>query len=136
MYRTHISILLYFLFFKYFIDYDIIVVSFFPPHPAPLIPLHPAHTLLPTFPHLSSCPWVIYISSLTSAFPILFLTSPCLFCTYHSCFLFPVPFPPFSMLLLPADNPPGDLYFCESVSVLVVCLVLVFLLWFFRFSCW
>ena len=40
----------------------------------------------------SSCPWVI--SSLTSTFPILFLSSPCLFSTYHLCYLFSVPFPP------------------------------------------
>ena len=32
-----------------------------------------------------------------------------------------LPFP------LPTDNPPYDLYFCESVPVLVVCLVFVFL---------
>ena len=62
------------------------------------IPLHPASLLLPVFPAppLSSCPWVIYVSSLASPFPILFLTSSCLFCTYYLCFLFPVPFPPFS----------------------------------------
>ena len=28
------------------------------------------------FPHLSSCPWVIHISSLASPLPILFLPSP------------------------------------------------------------
>ena len=51
----------------------------------------------PAFPPLfSSCPWVIHISSLAFSFPILFLTSPCLFCTYHLCFLFLIFFPPFS----------------------------------------
>ena len=50
---------------------------------------------------LSSCPWVVHVSSLASPFPILFLTSPCLFCTYHFYFLFPVPFPPFFPFLLP-----------------------------------
>ena len=44
-------------------------------------------------PTLSSCPWVVHVSSLVSPFPILLLTSPCLFCTYLLCFLFPVPFP-------------------------------------------
>ena len=81
----------------------------------PFIPLHPI-----PFPHLSSCPWMIYISSLASPFPILFLTSPCLFCTYHSCFLFLYLY---LVLPFPADNPPLDLYFYESVPVLVVCLV-------------
>ena len=73
-----------------FIDYAITVVPF----PAPLTPLHPAHALLPTFPPYSSCPWVILISSLASTFPTLFLPSPCLFSTYHLCYLFSVPLPP------------------------------------------
>ena len=88
----------------------------------------PFHSPLPctapsSLPPIGSCPWIIHISSLASPFPILFLTSPCLFCTYHVCFLFSVSFPPFSSLYLPTDNPPCDLYFCDSVSVLVVCLV-------------
>ena len=52
------------------------------------IPLHPVDPLPPSFPHHSLCPWVIHVSSLSSPFPILFLTSPCLFCTYHLCFFF------------------------------------------------
>ena len=101
----------------YFIDYCITVVPF-----SPFIPLCPAHSLPLTFPlTLGSCPWVVHISSLVSPFPILFLTSPCLFCTYHLSFLFPVTFRPFSPL--PADNPPCDLHFYDSAPVLVVCLV-------------
>ena len=68
-----------------------------------------------------------HISSLASPFPILFLPSPCLFCNYLLCFLFPVPFHPFSHLPLPTNNPPCYLHFCDSVPVLVVCLVFVFL---------
>ena len=91
-----------------------------------LLPLYP-HTTLNAAPHppgiplLSSCPWVIHISFLASPFLILFLTSPCLFCTHHLCFLSPVPFPP--LCPLPTDNPPCHLHFCDSVPVLVVCLV-------------
>ena len=59
----------------------------------PFILFGPVPTLLPSFTHLSSWPWVIHISSFSSPFPILFLTSPCLFCTYHLCsyslYLFP-----------------------------------------------
>ena len=58
----------------YFIDYAITVVPFF----SPLSPstLHPALTsILP----LSSCPWVVHISSLASPFSILFLTPPAYF---------------------------------------------------------
>ena len=105
----------YFLFFKvYFTDYAITVVPVFLPLYSPP----------PAFPHpISSCPWVVHISSLASPLPILFLTSPCLFCTYHSCFLFPVPLPLYHPHRLPADNPPCDLHFSDSVPVLVVCLV-------------
>ena len=111
--------ILFYLFFKnIFIDYAITLVPF----PAPLTPLHPAHPLPPTFPPYSSCPWVILISSLASTFPTLFLPSPCLFSTYHLCYLFSVPSPP-SPSHFPIDNPPGDLHLYVSVPVLVVCLV-------------
>ena len=73
----------------HFIDYAITVVPF-----PPFIPLCLAHPLPPTFAPFSSCPWDLCVSSLASTFPILFLTSSSLFCTYHLCFLFPVPFPP------------------------------------------
>ena len=92
-------------------------------HFRPFTPLHPAHPLPPTFPPYSSCPWVILISSLASTFPTLFLPSPCLFSTYHLCYLFSVPFPALSPSHSPVDNPPCDLHFCGSVPVLVVCLV-------------
>ena len=74
------------MFFKvYFIDYAITVVPIFPPFP----PL--PSTALPsssTYPYCS-CPWVMHVSSLASPFSILFLTPPCLFCTYQLCFLNP-----------------------------------------------
>ena len=38
------------------------------------------------------------------------------------------------ILPLTSDNPPCDLHFCDSVPVLVVCLLFVFV-GFFRFSC-
>ena len=107
---------------KFFLMYLLIMLlqlSHFPP----FTPLHPAHPLPPTFPPYSSCPWVILISSLASTFPTLFLPSPCLFSTYHLCYLFSVPFHPLSPSHSPIDNPPYDLHFCGSVSVLVVCLV-------------
>ena len=102
------------------IDYVITVVPIF----SLLLPSTP---YLPSFQQppypLSSYPRVVQISSHTSPFPILFLTSPCLFCTYQLCFLIPAPFTPFSPFPLPADNPPNDLHFCACVPVLVVCLV-------------
>ena len=92
-------------------------------HFCPFTQLHPSHPLPPTFPPYSLCPWVILISSLASTFPTLLLTTPCLFSTYHLCYLFSVPFPPLSSSQSPIDNPPCDLHFCGSVPVLVVCLV-------------
>ena len=89
----------------------------------PFITLCPVPLLPPAFPHLSSCPWVIHISSLASPFSILFLISTCLFSIYHLYFSFPVPLCPFYLLLLPSENPPCNLHFCDSFPVLVVCLV-------------
>ena len=101
-----------------FIDYAITVVPFPHLHSTPSCPPLP-----PTFPPYSSCPWVILISSLASTFPTLFLLSPCLFSTYHLCYLFSVHFPPLSPFHSPVDNPPYELHFCGSVLVRVVCLV-------------
>ena len=39
------------------------------------------------FPPLSSCQWVMYVSSLASPFPILFLRSHCLFQLYTNLYL-------------------------------------------------
>ena len=121
-----------FFIFKYILLIMLLQLSCFFVPCIPLYPALPSSSRLPS----SSCPWVIHISSLAFPFPILFLTSPCLFCVYHLCFLFPVPFPPLSPNPLPADNPPCDLHFCDSVPVLVVCLVFVFVVFFsFRFLC-
>ena len=118
-------------FFKYILLIMILQLSHFF---LPFIPLYPASPLPPAFPTppLSSCPWVIHVSSLASPFPTLFLPSPCLFSTYHLC-LFSVPFPP-SPSHSPIDNPPCDLHLYGSVAVLVVCLVCFCFC--FRFSSW
>ena len=115
----HVVFLFIFYFLNIFIDYAITVVPFLPPSLYSILPT----PSLPHSPPYSSCPWVILISSLASAFPIQFLPSSCLFSTCHLCYLFSVPFPPLSLSCSPIDNPPCDLHFCGSVSVLVVCLV-------------
>ena len=92
--------------------------------------LCPMPTFPPAFPlHLSSCPWVMRVSSLASSFPIPVLTSPCIFCSYQLCFLIPTPFPPFSF---PADNLPNDPQTYDSVPVLVVYLIFVFIYFFVK----
>ena len=63
------------------------------------------------------------------------LNLPCLFSTYHLCYLFSVPFPPLSLSHSLTDNPPCDLHFCDSVPVLVVCLVFLKNLFLFNYSC-
>ena len=108
------------LFFKYILLIMLLQLSHF------FSPLFPSALHTPSHLHstpFSSCLWVLHISSLASPFFILFLTSPYLFCTYHLCYLFSVPFLPLSPSHSPVDNPPCDLHFCGSVPVLVVCLV-------------
>ena len=108
---------LIYVFLIHFIDYAITVAPLSPLYSPPPCIRPPTH-----IPPFSSCPWVIQISSLASTFPIPFLPSPCLFSTYHLCYLFSVPFP-LSPSHYRVDNPPCDLHFCVSIPVLVVCLV-------------
>ena len=105
-----------FIFLIYFIDYAITVVPIFPFFTSTQYP----HSLRQS--PLSSCPWVMYISSLTTPLPILFLTSP-YFVPTNLCFLIPAPFPPFSLSPLPTDNPPNGLQIYDFVPVLLVYLV-------------
>ena len=105
------------LFFKkYILLIMLLRLSHFPP----FIPLHPAYLLPPAFPHLSSSPWVIHVSSLASTFPTLFLTSPIFYLLLMLLIL--CTFSPLSPSHAPADNPPCDLHFCASVPVLMVLL--------------
>ena len=75
--RCILIFLLYFLisfsFLKlYSIDYAITVVPVFPLCPCPLSTPHS----LRQSSHIRSCPWVVHISSLATAFPMLYFTSP------------------------------------------------------------
>ena len=63
----------------------------------PLYPLPPGNPIPSSSHPLSSCPWVIHVSSLATPFSMLFLTSPCLFVPANLYFLTPAPpFPTFS----------------------------------------
>ena len=106
-------------FLKYiFINYDIIVVPIFPPLP----PSTQDPPFPPAISPLSSCPWS-WIWVLWYSISYTVLNIPCLFCTYHLCFLFPVPFPPFSPTLSLLIT--FQMFFIDynSVSVLLVCLI-------------
>ena len=97
------------IFFKkiYFIDYVITVVLIYPPLPSSTQYSPFSLAILP----LSSCLWVMHISSLVTLFPIPFLTSPSLLCTYQfvffkSLYIFPHS-PPFPLLM---GNHPNELH--------------------------
>ena len=101
------------------------------PNLSPFVPPLPCTTSTPAFTTLSSCPWVIHISSLSPLFPIPILTSAHLFYAYQVCFLFPVPFPLIASLPLPTENPPCDVHFSDSVPSLVFSLGYLYLFIYF-----
>ena len=129
-------ILLHKLFFVFNIFYwlCIRVVPFF----SAFNSLSPCTSPPTIIPHLSSHPGVIHISSLASPFPIVLnLLLSILYLPFM--LLIPYTFFPIPPLPLPTNSPPCDPYFCESVPVLLVCLVhfhFCFWVFFFRFSCW
>ena len=109
------SFFLYFL-KLYFTDYASTVVLIFPPLPAPSSTPHSLRQSI----HLCSCPWVMHVSSLATPFPILYFTSPWLFCNYIFVLLNPFtssPIPP---------QPPSHLATLQMLSISVI-LTLVFL---------
>ena len=86
---------IYFLFLKYIL---LIMLLHFSQYFLPFIPLCPASPNTQGSPThtLSSCPWVIHISSLASLFPILFLTTPIYF--------MPTNYPSYSLCLSPHSS--------------------------------
>ena len=66
-------------------------------HFSPFIPLHPVPPSHPHSPPLSSCPWVVHITSLASTVLILFLTCPPIYFVpiiYATYSLYPSPYFP------------------------------------------
>ena len=96
-------------FFKvYFIDYAITVFPIFPP----LSHLHPVPPNPPAFPTLSSRPWVVHISSLSSLFPTpFFYLSPSILCPPIMLLL-----PCTSPLFLPSPCPLNTLHWCPFLT--------------------
>ena len=75
----------------YFFKYVLLVILLVTPFFSTLYPPGPRTFPPSSISPLTSCSWVVHISSLASPFPVLNLL---LFYTYQLCFLFPVPFPP------------------------------------------
>ena len=113
------SLFSYALSFKlYFIDYAITIILIFPPLPA----LHQVPPLLQVIPHLCWCPWVMHIRSLATPFPIMYFTSPWLFCNYLFV-LHPLTSSSSPLHIPPSGNHQNTLCIHDSVSLLLVCLV-------------
>ena len=104
-----------FLCFCYFLNYILLIILLQLSHFFPLSPSTQHPQSLWQSPHHCSCPWVKCISSLATSFPILYFTSPWLFCNYFTASPIP-PFPPSS------GNHQNALCVHDTVSVLV-CLV-------------
>ena len=73
-------------------------------------------------PHHCACPWVLCVTSLAAPFPILYFTSPWLFCNHLFVLLNPLTFSPIPPHHLLFGNHQNALYIHDSDSVLV-CLV-------------
>ena len=102
-----------FTYFKYILLIMLLQLSlFFLPLYSPP-PCTPPPTSIP-FP-LSSCPWVVHISSLASPFPILFLTS--------RVYFVPTNYASYSMYLsLPFFPSSSPLITCHVISIFVILL--------------
>ena len=81
-------------------------------------PFSTSHTLRQS-PHQCSWPWSMHISSLATPFPILYFTSPWLFCNYIIVLLNPLTTSPIPPHPLPAGNHQNALHMHDSVSVLL-----------------
>ena len=80
-------------------------------------------------PCLCSCPWVMRISSSATPFPVLYCTSPWLFCNYLFVLLNPLPSSSIPLHPPPFGNHQNAPYIHDSVCY--SCLLSLF----FRFSC-
>ena len=107
-----------FYFFKsYFIVYAITVFLIFPPL---ALSTQPAPHSLRQSPYYCPCPWVMYICSMATIFPVLTFTFPWLFCNTNLYFIIPSHFSPISLTPFLSGNHQNGLCIYDSVSVLLV----------------
>ena len=106
-----------------FLNYILLVIySYYnyPKFPALTPPSSTPHSLKQS-PY--TCPWVMCISYLATPFPILYFASPWLFCNYLFILHTLLTSSPLSPASLPSSKHQSALCICDSVSVLLVCLV-------------
>ena len=115
----------FFYFLLHLINYATTVGLIFPfYHPPHMTP----HSLRLSTQHCS-CPWVMHISSLATPFPILYCTSPWLFCNYLFVLLNPLTSSPIPHNPLTSSKHQNTLHIHDSVcSSSLISLV-------FRFNC-
>ena len=107
-----------FFFLNIFIDYAITVVPFSPFYSRS--PCTPPPTHIPPL-QFTSMGHTYKFFGFSISYTILTLPLSIFYLPFM--LLIPCTFSPSISLLLPADNPPCDLHFCDSVPVLVFCLV-------------
>ena len=88
------------------------------PHPRPIVHVHGSYL---------EVLWLLHFLHYSYPPPVYFV--PTIYASY-SLYLSPYSPPPF-----PPDNPPGDVQFCDSVPLLVVCLVCFCFCFYFRGGC-
>ena len=85
-------------------------------------------------PHHCSCPCVMCISSVATPLPILYFTSPWVFCNYLCVLLNPLTSSPFPYTCLPSGNHQNAL--CLHDSVCSSCLLSLFFWFIFLGTIW
>ena len=121
-----IFILVFFLSIFYWLCYYSCLIFFSSFSPSTL-----QQPLPPAFPHLSSCPWVLCISSLASPSPVLFFFCVCVcliyflllfhkllyYCSTTVVYIFSPPLPPIPAkpTSLPCFHPPP--WFCPGTTI-------------------
>ena len=120
MFLCLLIFIILFLLFKYILLIMLLQLSHFF-FPFSLLPCTPPPTNIPS--PLRSCPWVVHVFGLSISYTILNL--PLSILCLPIMLLIPCAFFLHSPPPLPTDNPPCDPHFCDSIPVLVVCLVFV-----------
>ena len=111
------------LFFVHFLNYILLIMLLQLPWFSPLgpPPLSTSQSVRQS-PHHCSCPWVMCIGSLATPFPVLYFTSPWLFCNYLFVLLNPIT----SSFILPKPPPIWQPSKCSLYPSMILSLFFLF----------